>query len=71
MMEGFHGRIRYLGRKGKSGKHKRGSQRVQKGMPTRHGRYKTTRKRRRNIQKRKTAGTIYSKKAIWMVKQII
>jgi len=48
-MKGIHGRIRYLGRKGKSGKCKRGSQRVQKGIPTRHGRYKTTRKKRRNI----------------------
>jgi len=29
------------------------------------------RERGRNIQKRGTARTIYSKKAIWMVKQII
>ena len=70
-MEGFHGRIRYLGRKGKSGKHKRGSQRVQKGIPMRHGRYKTTREGGRNIQKGRTTGTIYSKKAIWIVRQTI
>jgi len=37
----------------------------------RHGRYKTTRKRRRNIQKGKTTGTIYNKKAIWIVRQMI
>jgi len=37
----------------------------------RHGRYKMTRKRRRNIQKGRTARTIYSKKAIWMVRQTI
>jgi len=49
MIEGIHSRIRYLGRKGKSGKCKRDSQRVQKGIPTRHRRYKTTRKRRKNI----------------------
>jgi len=71
MIEGIHGRIRYLGRKGKSGKCKRGIQRVQKGIPTRHGRYKMTRKRRRNIQKRRTARMIYSKKAIWIVRQMI
>jgi len=70
-MEEIHGRIRYLGRKGKSGKCKRGSQRVQKGIPMRHRRYKTTRKRKRNIQKGRTAGTIYSKKAIWIVGQTI
>jgi len=70
-MEGIHGRIRYLERKGKSGKYKRDSQRVQKGIPTRHRRYKITRKRKRNIQKRRTARTIYSKKAIWMVRQTI
>jgi len=60
-----------LGRKEKSEKYKRGSQRVRKGMPMRHRRYKTTRKRRRNIQKGKTTGTIYNKKAIWIVRQMI
>ena len=70
-MEGIHGRIRYLGRKGKSRKYKRDSQRVQKGIPTRYRRCKITRKRKRNIQKRRTARTIYSKKAIWMVRQTI
>jgi len=70
-MEGIHSRIRYLGRKGKSGKHKRGSRRVQKGILMRYGRCKMTRERGRNIQKRRTARTIYSKKAIWMVRQTI
>jgi len=30
MIEGIHSRIRYLGRKGKPKKHKRGSRRIQK-----------------------------------------
>jgi len=33
-----------------------------------HGRCKMAKKRRRDVQKRKTARMIYSKKAIWMVK---
>ena len=70
-MKEIHGRIRYLGRKGKSGKCKRGSWRVQKGIPIRYRRYKTTRERGRNIQKGGTAGMIYSKKAIWIVRQTI
>ena len=37
----------------------------------RHGRYKTTREGGRNIQKGRTTGTIYSKKAIWIVRQTI
>jgi len=49
MMEGIHSRIRYLGRKRKSGKCERGSRRVQKEILMRHRRYKTTRKGRRNI----------------------
>jgi len=48
-MEGIHSRIRYLGRKEKPGKHKRDSQRIQKRIPTRHGRYKIIRERGRNI----------------------
>jgi len=63
MMEEIHSRIRYLGRKRKSRKYERGSRRVQKGIPTRHGKCKMTRKRRKNIQKGRTARTIYSKKS--------
>jgi len=33
-----------------------------------YGRYKIARKRRRNIQKRRTAKTIYGKETIWMVR---
>jgi len=49
MMEGIHSRIKYLGRKRKPGKCKRGSQRIQKRIPMRHRRCKTTRERGRNI----------------------
>ena len=63
MMEGIHGRIRYLGRKGKPRKCERGSQRIQKRIPMRHGRYKMTREGERNVQKRRTTRTIYSKKS--------
>jgi len=49
MMEGIHGRIRYLGRKGKPRKCERGSQRIQKRIPMRHRRYKMTREGERNV----------------------
>jgi len=36
-----------------------------------YGKYKMTRKKKRNIQKRRTARTIYGKETIWIVRQEI
>ena len=33
-----------------------------------HERYKTAKKRKRNIQKKRTARTIYGKEIIWIVR---
>jgi len=34
-----------------------------------YGRYKTTRRGKRDVQKRRTARMIYSKETIWIVRQ--
>ena len=49
MIEGIHGRIRYLGREGKPRKHKRGNWRIQKGILIRYKGYKEAKKRGRDI----------------------
>ena len=71
MVEKVHSWIQYLGRDRKLGECKRSSQRIQKGILIGHGRCKMAKKRRRDIQKRRTTRMIYSKETIWMVRQAI
>jgi len=58
-----------MGRKGELEEYKRSNRRVRKGIPTRYRRCGETRTQRWDIQKRRIARKIYSKKAIWMVRQ--
>ena len=43
MLEGIHGRVRYVERKREFGECKRGNQRIQKGISMRYGRCGKTR----------------------------
>ena len=58
-----------LKRDRKLGEYKESGWRIWKGIPTGYKRYKITKRGRRDIQKRRTARTIYSKETIWMVRQ--
>jgi len=60
-----------LGRKRKFGECKRNSQRIREGISTRYGKCSAARAQRRDVPMERTARKIYSKKAIWMVRQEI
>ena len=67
-VERIYSRIRHLGRKGESGKCKRGDWGIWKGISTRHKRSKLVRKRKQSIWERRIARKIYSKEVIWIVR---
>jgi len=69
MLEGIHGGVKYMGRKGEFGECKRGNQRIQKGILIRYRRCGKTRMQGRNVQKRRVARKIYGKEIIWIVGQ--
>jgi len=71
MMKGIYSRVRYLGRDRKLEEHKGSGQRILKEVPMGYGRCKTTRRGKRDVQKRRTARMIYGKETIWMVRQEI
>ena len=64
MIEGIYGGVRYLRRDRKLGEYKGSGQRIWKGVPIGYKRCKIARKRKRDVQKRKTARMIYSKETI-------
>ena len=63
-MEGIYGGVKYLRKDRKLGEYKESGQRIWKGVPIGYRRYKMARKRKRDVQKRRTARMIYSKETI-------
>jgi len=70
-LEGIHGRIRYLGRKGEFREHKRSNQRIREGISTRYGRCGMARAQRKYVPKKRTTRKVHGKDAIRVVGQEI